>query len=65
MLQFIVNDQLLPKMAKHGFEVAGCKFEWAVSTDLDALWSKTKDALGHYKVDAAWIQQTFGIPVQQ
>lgn len=65
MLQFIVNDQLLPKMAKHGFDVVGCKFEWAVSTDLDALWKKTKDALTHYKVDTAWIQQTFGIPVQQ
>lgn len=64
MMQFIINGQLLPKMASHGFAVQGCKFEWTVSTDLDALWSKTKDALSHYKVDAAWIQQTFGIPVQ-
>lgn len=65
MLQFIINDQLLPKMASHGFNVNGCKFEWTVSADLDALWSKTKDALAHYKVDATWIQQTFGIPVHQ
>lgn len=65
MLQFIINDQLLPKMATHGFDVQGCKFQWAVSTDLDALWNKTKEALNHYKVNAEWISKTFGIPVEQ
>ena len=65
MLQFIVNDQLLPKMAAHGFDVADYKFEWKASTDLDALWHKTKDALQHYKIDPRWIQQTFGIHVSQ
>lgn len=64
MIQFLVNDQLIPKMAAHGFNVQGCKFEWAVSTDLDALWNKTKDALTHYKVNAEWITKTFGIPVE-
>lgn len=65
LLQFVINDQLLPKMAKHGFAVQGLKFEWQTSIDLEALWSKTKEALQHYNVKPDWIEKTFGIPVEE
>lgn len=64
-LRSIVNGKLIPMMIRHGYNLEGYTFEWAEQADMKALWERTNQALSHYIVPPEWIEDTFGIPVQE
>jgi SPP1 gp7 family putative phage head morphogenesis protein len=62
-IQFVVNDQLLPKMASHGFKVAGLRFVWAQAKNKKQQFDMAVKLLEKYDIDAQYIADEFGIPV--
>ena len=61
-----VNNKLIPRMARLGFPVAGCKLEW---DDPDNFTPEQKIRileliLSHYKVPASYVNDTYDIPAE-
>lgn len=59
------NRQVLPALAALGVIKDGLRLQITKSKDIEALWSKTVQALPYYDIDPKWIKDTFGIEVTE
>lgn len=61
----MVNNQLLPRMVRHGFPVEGFRFDWDDSVDYTPEQRKSYEELilAHYKVDPKYFIDTYNVPV--
>ena len=59
------NRVVIPALCKLGILSEGATFKYAKEEDVEKLWSMTKDALQYYDFDPKWIEQTFGLKVEQ
>jgi len=61
----MVNDQLIPKMVKHGFPVKGLHFDWDDPVDYTPEQQKAFEEmiLNHYEVDGSYFADKYGLPV--
>lgn len=69
MIQFIVNDQLIPLLRMQGYKIGDNDFfEFKTAEqemDLPELWSITNGLLmSGYEVQQEWISKTFNIPIE-
>ena len=64
MVRDVVNNQLLPRMAKHGFKVEGLRFEWNESVDYTPEQQLAIEQLvvGNYEVDGSYFEEKYGVP---
>lgn len=67
MLRDIVNNQLIPRMARHGFPVKGLRFEWDDAVDYTPEQQKAYEemVLQHYKVKPQYFQDKYGMPCEE
>lgn len=67
MLRDIVNDQLIPRMARHGFPVKGLRFEWDYAVDYTPEQQKAYEemVLQHYKVEPQYFKDKYGMPCEE
>ena len=65
LLKDIVNDQLLPRMLKHGFPVKGLHFEWDNSIDYtpEQQLDYEKMILDRFEVDPQYLIDKYGVPI--
>lgn len=65
MVKDIVNDQLLPRMEKHGFPVKGLHFEWDDSIDYtpEQQLEYEKMIADRYEVDPKYFIDKYGVPI--
>lgn len=65
MLRDIVNNQLIPRMTKHGFPVKGLRFEWdnAVDYTPDQQVAYETMVADRYDVDPAYFAEKYSMPV--
>lgn len=65
MVKDIVNDQLLPRMVKHGFPVKGLHFEWDDSIDYtpEQQFEYEKMIADRYEVDPKYFIDKYGVPI--
>ena len=65
MLRDMINDQLLPKMAKRGFPVEGLTFEWDYSTDYTPEQQRSYEelVLNNYEVAPEYFAEKYNMPV--
>lgn len=65
MLRDMINDQLLPKMAKRGFPVEGLAFEWDYSTDYTPEQQRSYEelVLNNYEVAPEYFAEKYNMPV--
>lgn len=64
-IAFLVNDELIPRMIKHGFTVLNKRrFEFAAVKDLAGQMELVKALMPYKNVDNKYITETFGIPVE-
>lgn len=65
-MQFLVNDELIPRMIKHGFTVLNnLRFEFAPVKNLKAQMEMVTAIMPYMNVDEKYVQETFGIPVSK
>ena len=59
MLRDIVNNQLIPRMVRHGFPVKGLRFDWDYSIDYTPEQQKAYEemVLQHYKVKPQYLRK--------
>lgn len=64
-LRDIVNNQLLPRMIRHGFPLQGIHFDWDYSVDYTPEQQAAYEqlVLNNYEVDPAYFQEKYGMPV--
>lgn len=64
MLRDVVNNQLLPRMARRGFGVDGLTFEWNESVDYTPEQQLAIEQLvvGNYEVGGEYFEEKYGIP---
>lgn len=65
MLRDVINNQLLPRMVRHGFPVAGLRFEWDYSVDYTPEQQVAYETMiaDRYEVDPAYFAQKYSMPV--
>lgn len=65
MLRDIVNNQLIPRMVKHGFPVGGLRFEWddAVDYTPEQQVAYEKMIADRYEVDPEYFADKYSMPV--
>ena len=65
MLRDIVNNQLIPRMVKHGFPVKGLRFEWddAVDYTPEQQVAYEKMIADRYEVDPEYFAEKYSMPV--
>lgn len=65
MLRDVVNNQLIPRMVKHGFPVDGLRFDWDYSIDYtpEQQLAIEKEVADRYEVDGSYFAEKYGIPV--
>ena len=69
MLRDIVNNQLIPRMVKHGFPVKGLRFEWddAVAPEVGSKPHTSlrihKNTADRYEVDPMYFAEKYSMPV--
>lgn len=65
MLRDIVNNQLIPRMAKHGFPVKGLRFEWDDAVDYTPEQQIAFETMiaDRYEVDPSYFADKYGMPV--
>ena len=65
MLCDIINEQLIPRMIRHGFPLKGLHFEWDDSVDYTPEQQKAIEELvvNNYEVESKYFEQKYGIPV--
>ena len=63
-LRDIVNNQLLPRMVRHGFPLDGMRFEWdnAVDYTPEQQHAVEQTLLQSYDIDPAYFLEKYGIP---
>lgn len=61
----MVNDQLIPKMAKFGFPVKGLHFDWDDPVDYTPEQQKAFEemVLNNYEVEGSYFEDKYGMPV--
>lgn len=65
MLRDIVNNQLIPRMIKHGFPLKGLRFEWDDAMDYTPEQQISYETLvaDRYDVDPSYFADKYGMPV--
>lgn len=65
MLRDIVNNQLIPRMTKHGFPVKGLRFEWDNAVDYTPEQQVEYETMiaDRYDVDPAYFAEKYSMPV--
>ncbi len=65
MLRDVVNNQLIPRMVKHGFPVKGLRFEWDDSVDYtpEQQVAYEKMIADRYEVDPKYFAEKYSMPV--
>ena len=65
LVKDIVNDQLLPRMVKHGFPVKGLHFKWDDSVDYtpEQQLEYEKMILDRFEVDPKYLIDKYGVPI--
>lgn len=65
LVKDIVNDQLLPRMVRHGFPVKGLHFEWDDSIDYtpEQQLEYEKIILDRFEVDPKYLIDKYGVPI--
>ena len=65
MLRDIVNNQLLPRMVKHGFPVKGLRFEWDEAVDYTPEQQIAYETMivDRYEVDPEYFAEKYSMPV--
>ena len=61
----IVNDQLIPRMIRHGFPLNGLRFDWDYSVDYSPEQQVNYETmvLNNYEVDPSYFEDKYGMPV--
>lgn len=64
MVRDVVNNQLLPKMVRHGFPVKDLTFNWDDPVDYtpEQQVAIEQMVLNNYEVDGSYFQDKYGIP---
>ena len=65
MLRDIVNNQLIPRMVKHGFPVKGLRFEWDDAVDYTPEQQVAFETMiaDRYEVDPSYFEKKYNMPV--
>lgn len=65
LVKDIVNDQLLPRMLKHGFPVKGLHFEWDESIDYTPEQQLSYETMiaDRWEVDPKYFIDKYGVPI--
>ena len=65
MLANIVNNQLIPRMVKHGFPIKGLRFEWDDSVDYTPEQQVSFETMvaDRYEVDPKYFAEKYNMPV--
>lgn len=65
MLRDIVNNQLIPRMIKHGFPLKGLRFEWDDAVDYTPEQQISFETMvaDRYEVDPSYFADKYGMPV--
>ena len=65
MLRDIVNNQLIPRMIKHGFPLKGLRFEWDDAVDYTPEQQVAFEIMiaDRYEVDPSYFAEKYGMPV--
>lgn len=65
MLRDVVNNQLLPKMARHGFPVEGLRFDWDDSVDYTPEQQVAYETMiaDRYDVEPKYFAEKYSMPV--
>ena len=65
MLRDMVNNQLIPRMVRHGFPVKGLRFEWDDAVDYTPEQQVAYETMiaDRYDVDPAYFAEKYGMPV--
>ena len=65
MLCDIVNEQLIPRMVRHGFPLQGIRFKWDDSVDYTPEQQKAFEEmiLNNFEVEGSYFTEKYGIPV--
>lgn len=65
MLRDMVNNQLIPRMVRHGFPVKGLRFEWDEAVDYTPEQQVAYETMiaDRYDVDPAYFAEKYGMPV--
>ena len=60
----MVNNQLLPRMIRHGFPLRGIRFDWDYSTDYTPEQQVAYETmvLNNYEVDGSYFEEKYNIP---
>lgn len=65
MLRDVINNQLLPRMARHGFPVKGLRFEWDDAVDYTPEQQVAYETMvaDRYEVDPQYFADKYSMPV--
>lgn len=65
MLRDIINNQLIPRMIRHGFPLAGIHFDWDYSVDYTPEQQVAYETmvLNEYEVDPTYFEEKYNMPV--
>lgn len=65
MIRDLVNDQLLPRMAEHGFPVDGLRFDWDYAVDYTPEQQISYETMiaDRYEVDPQYFAEKYSMPV--
>lgn len=65
MLRDIVNNQLIPRMVKHGFPIKGLRFEWDDAVDYTPEQQVAYETMiaDRYEVDPKYFAEKYSMPV--
>ncbi len=65
MLRDIVNNQLIPRMVKHGFPLKGLRFEWDYAVDYTPEQQIAYETMivDRYDVDPSYFADKYNMPV--
>jgi phage gp29-like protein len=59
----VVNEKLLPMLAKYGWALQGKRFEYVETRETDDLYKRTLGLAPFFELDAKWVQEQFGVMV--
>ena len=65
MLRDVINNQLLPRMVKHGFPLADCRFDWNDSVDYTPEQQVAYETMiaDRFEVDGEYFAKKYAMPV--
>jgi hypothetical protein len=66
MIEFTVNNRLIPMLRMHGFRFNDNErfvFDRSEELSLKEHWEIVQGVLNSYEVDEQWISKTFNVPI--